>query len=390
MAEICGKWQASVLTTTNGSCKSRRAHACKARAWRMLKVRHYIVGKTSFIAPIQAHVVCLLCQLTMKLTTTTTGNYLHMLHLLTTRSHSSASSALSFASLMKVSSPRSSQHSSQPQHDRIATEARQNCRDTNKTDARRHQLCERETRSRDDEMMDECASKRDNKLSVTSIFVADIFLFVFAFVAVASVTALGAPTATELLTDISFESSNALQAKHLKTRSSASSSSPMVSQISSNDSEARAAHWSLPNRPSLFSIIRFPNEECFDSSNQSGTCYTAFECKLLGGQPSSPCAAGFGSCCIVTRTCHTSTREKVVYFKNPSFPSADSEEEICDLTVEVSDANVCQLRLDFLDFQLDPPVRGACNDDYLEISASGMQPQTVPRLCGLNRNQHSK
>ena len=154
--------------------------------------------------------------------------------------------------------------------------------------------------------------------------------------------------------------------------------------------EGRAAAWAMPNRPSLFSIIRFPNEECFDSSNQSGTCYTAFECKLLGGQPSSPCAAGFGSCCIVSRTCHVTTREKVVYFKNPSYPSTDSDEKFCDLTVEMSDVNVCQLRLDFLDFQLDPPTNGACKDDYMEISASGMPPQTVPRLCGLNRNQHRK
>lgn len=159
---------------------------------------------------------------------------------------------------------------------------------------------------------------------------------------------------------------------------------------SNSEGEGRAAHWSLPSRPSLFSIIRFPNEECFDSSNQSGTCYTAFECKLLGGQPSSPCAAGFGSCCIVSRTCHVSTREKVVYFKNPSYPAPDSDEKFCDLTVEMSDLNVCQLRLDFLDFQLDPPTNGACLDDYLEISASGMPPQTVPRLCGLNRNQHCK
>lgn len=155
------------------------------------------------------------------------------------------------------------------------------------------------------------------------------------------------------------------------------------------EQEARAGgHWSLPNRPSLFSIVRFPNEECFDSSNQSGTCYTAFECKLLGGQPSSPCAAGFGSCCIVSRTCHVTTREKVVYFKNPSYPSTDSDEKVCDLTVEMSDVNVCQVRLDFLDFQLDAPANGACQQDYMEISASGMPPQTVPRLCGLNRNQH--
>lgn len=171
-------------------------------------------------------------------------------------------------------------------------------------------------------------------------------------------------------------------------RPTSASKLPEVAGRQSGGDEERAAHWSLANRPSLFSIIRFPNEECFDSSNQSGTCYTAFECKLLGGQPSSPCAAGFGSCCIVSRTCHVTTREKVIYFKNPSYPSADSDEKFCDLTVEMSDMNVCQLRIDFLDFQLDAPVNGACKDDYMEISASGMPPQTVPRLCGLNRNQH--
>lgn len=32
-------------------------------------------------------------------------------------------------------------------------------------------------------------------------------------------------------------------------------------------------------RPSLFHIVKFPNDECLDSSNQSGTCYTPLECK---------------------------------------------------------------------------------------------------------------
>lgn len=184
-----------------------------------------------------------------------------------------------------------------------------------------------------------------------------------------------------------------------QTKTSKTQLSKTIQTIATNNNthydhqtEARspANAWLLPSRPSLFSIIRFPNDECFDSANQSGTCYTAFECKLLGGQPSSPCAAGFGSCCIVSRTCHVTTREKVVYFKNPSYPAADSDEKFCDLTIELSDFNVCQLRLDFLDFQLDPPLNGACQDDYMEISATGMPPQAIPKLCGQNRNQHRK
>lgn len=51
-------------------------------------------------------------------------------------------------------------------------------------------------------------------------------------------------------------------------------------------------------RPSLINIVKFANDECVDLSNQSGTCYTAAECKLKGGHPTSPCASGFGACCI--------------------------------------------------------------------------------------------
>lgn len=51
-------------------------------------------------------------------------------------------------------------------------------------------------------------------------------------------------------------------------------------------------------RPHIFNIVRFPNEECLDASNQMGTCYTALECKKLGGNPSSKCARGLGTCCI--------------------------------------------------------------------------------------------
>ncbi|XP_054157681.1 uncharacterized protein LOC128956025 [Oppia nitens] len=141
-------------------------------------------------------------------------------------------------------------------------------------------------------------------------------------------------------------------------------------------------------RPSLLNIVRFPNEECFDASNQTGTCYTPLECKKLGGVPSSPCARGLGSCCIVSRSCHNTTYNKVVYFRNPSYPMPDNQQNFCDLNVIVYDTDVCQLRLDFIDFQLDQPTYGNCLGDRFYISASGFAPMSVPVLCGLNRNQH--
>ncbi|UXI18797.1 cell adhesion molecule [Sarcoptes scabiei] len=141
-------------------------------------------------------------------------------------------------------------------------------------------------------------------------------------------------------------------------------------------------------RPTLFNIVRFPNEECLDASNQSGTCYTALECKKLGGNPSSKCARGLGTCCIMSRTCHNSTYNKVVYFKNPSYPLTDSEQNFCDLTINVIDADICQLKIDFLEFQIDPPIEGNCIGDKFTATASGMTPTVTPILCGNNRNQH--
>lgn len=92
----------------------------------------------------------------------------------------------------------------------------------------------------------------------------------------------------------------------------------------------------------------------------------------------------------VSRTCHNSTYNKVVYFKNPSFPMTDSIQNFCDLTVNIVDPDICQLRIDFLEFQIDNPTEGNCLGDKFMVTASGMTPTSVPILCGNNRNQHRK
>uniref|UniRef100_T1K811 CUB domain-containing protein n=1 Tax=Tetranychus urticae TaxID=32264 RepID=T1K811_TETUR len=154
-----------------------------------------------------------------------------------------------------------------------------------------------------------------------------------------------------------------------------------------NNDRARLLRPSL-FRPSIFHIVTFPNDECFDASNQSGTCYTSAECKAYGGTGTASCAKGYGTCCIISRSCHNTTSQKVVYFKNPSYPSIDTQPNYCDLTIEVKDTNVCQIRLDLLDLQLDPPTNGECLGDKFSVSATGLATNSIPTLCGLNRNQH--
>lgn len=57
----------------------------------------------------------------------------------------------------------------------------------------------------------------------------------------------------------------------------------------------------------------------------------------------------------------------------------------CALVVEPSD-NVCQLRIDLLDFALAPPNGdGICNTDVISITGSATN---VPILCGENSGHH--
>lgn len=56
------------------------------------------------------------------------------------------------------------------------------------------------------------------------------------------------------------------------------------------------------------------------------------------------------------------------------------------MIVEPSGDNVCQLRVDLLDFALAPPNGdGICNTDVISITGSA---SSLPSLCGENSGQH--
>lgn len=57
----------------------------------------------------------------------------------------------------------------------------------------------------------------------------------------------------------------------------------------------------------------------------------------------------------------------------------------CSISVQPND-NVCQLRIDLLDFSLAPPTGdGICSTDVISISGSA---SNIPALCGENAGQH--
>ena len=61
----------------------------------------------------------------------------------------------------------------------------------------------------------------------------------------------------------------------------------------------------------------------------------------------------------------------------------------CQLQVYKGGYDVCQLRLDFLHFDLGPPdpYSGQCNKDAFLVTGSAYSP---PVICGKNTGQHSK
>ncbi|XP_071543588.1 uncharacterized protein [Panulirus ornatus] len=134
-------------------------------------------------------------------------------------------------------------------------------------------------------------------------------------------------------------------------------------------------------------LLKIQPDQCTttDTTMTAGTCLPAKDCTNSGGTASGTCAKGFGVCCIAQRRCGSGTSYNNTYFVNPGYPSADTGTAgACLLTVNRVNNNICQLRLDMIDFELSQPdTDGNCNTDFLTVA-----PATAPRICGSNDGQH--
>ncbi|XP_076277333.1 uncharacterized protein LOC143207568 [Lasioglossum baleicum] len=136
----------------------------------------------------------------------------------------------------------------------------------------------------------------------------------------------------------------------------------------------------------LFSVVRFANSQCLASNNLNGTCFTRRECREYGGTASGSCANGLGICCVFQKSCGSTTNLNNTYFTNPKYPMTYDGTGRCTITVQRCNSNICQLRLDFLEFCLAfPNIDGICDFDLSLVSGSST---SVPRICGENANQH--
>lgn len=71
---------------------------------------------------------------------------------------------------------------------------------------------------------------------------------------------------------------------------------------------------------------------------------------------------------------------------NSGYPSTFAGGSRCNIQVTRMGTDVCQLKINFLDFSLAQPTGdGVCSNDYFTITG-GSSP--VPRICGENSGQH--
>jgi len=125
-----------------------------------------------------------------------------------------------------------------------------------------------------------------------------------------------------------------------------------------------------------------------------GVCSSAAECQGMGGEPVGKCAncLGCSVCCKYVAGCQGMTDKMITYFQSPAYPRTDRSNEVCSLTLNVRD-EVCQVKLDFIDFEMAAPLCGNCDlVDNLEIintaQPGGVLGPGQSRLCGLNSGQH--
>merc|ERR1711971_885066 len=163
---------------------------------------------------------------------------------------------------------------------------------------------------------------------------------------------------------------------------------------------------------SLFNVVTFQNDACTSTSITTqdgariGQCFTAEECTAKGGTASGGCAMGFGTCCLFREnTCGGTVENNCTHIQNDGFPTALTGTPLtalpnCNYQINKAQADVCQLRLDFLSFNIlagdfgaaaagaagPMDSLGGCRDTFAVITSSSGG--NYPVICGQNEGQH--
>jgi len=148
-----------------------------------------------------------------------------------------------------------------------------------------------------------------------------------------------------------------------------------------------------PQAPLLFPLasppLPLPAEECLTRHGEVGECLSAHDCGQTDGTMSGLCHQGMDYsayprvCCTYQAHCGATTNKLVSYFTSPTYPELISDHSDCSLEVVLA-PGVCQVRLDFLDFQMGGINNGLCSADNQMMIKSSVKHAFIPTntLCG--------
>merc|ERR1712088_1162055 len=150
---------------------------------------------------------------------------------------------------------------------------------------------------------------------------------------------------------------------------------------------------------SLFSVLKWQNSACRAVSDDAlqGVCYTKQECDDLGGTEDGNCAAGFGTCCVITLSGTANSpggtvTQNCTFIENVDYPSAETNTRNYEYMITKCSSEICQVRLDFLvaNFAQPDQASGNCETgdrDVITLNAGGDDPNRV--ICGELTGQHA-
>lgn len=187
------------------------------------------------------------------------------------------------------------------------------------------------------------------------------------------------------------------------------SSVVLISLISSTVSQPKELEERQKKHFSLFSVVTFKNEECTSEltggsgTARAGTCQTSTECSDMKGMKSGNCAAGFGVCCVILSNTGATAAisHNRTYIRNSEYSAVTTSTTKVDISYTISkmSSDICQLRLDFVDFVIAGPSNSLetigssgtpalthCTHDYMTITNGGGA--EIPTICGANTGEH--
>jgi|ERR1711973_222400 len=143
----------------------------------------------------------------------------------------------------------------------------------------------------------------------------------------------------------------------------------------------------------VFSVVQFENTDCTaiqgsTVTGNTGKCFATSECAPNGGTVFGNCAAGFGVCCVFgVAACGGTVNRNSTYISNLGYNYASTTVSgittagACTYTINYASTDICQLRLDFQNFNLNR----AATDSFAVTGPTSSNP---PTITGLNTGRH--